>query len=264
MSIDQDLPQFSKPFPSRQTKHPRSLLGQIRMLILQPGLFFRTLATSGSQMWFLAAILILGVIGASGIRQQQLGGPDSSGNVAQAPDSGTGNPDISTTWTPALIAISKVAVNWVFLSLLLMIVSLSRSKRPQLGQNLRMVVWASLPLGLMAGLQLLFFASGGSPGKAGLSGLTHMLPGYDNLPTISQDLITTFSSYLTVFGLWTVILVYLGARNMLNGSPLVVIFVIVLWCGWMVIAPVAATQIANPPQGPLPTVVPLTSGTQAP
>src|SRR5579859_5214411 len=102
MSTDQELPQFSKPFASRQTKHPRSLLGQMRMLILQPRMFFRTLSASTSQMWFLAAILILGLIGASAIRQQQLGGADSSGVVSQAPDNGGGTApaDISATWTP--------------------------------------------------------------------------------------------------------------------------------------------------------------------
>jgi len=239
------------------------------MLIVQPRLFFRTLSTSNSQLWLLAAILILGVIGASAIRQQQLGGSESSGPVAGAPvapdiNGGNGSPDISTTWTPALIAVSQVVLNWIFLSLLLMIVSLSRSAAPQLGQNFRMVVWANLPLGLMAALQLLFYASGGSPGKAGLSGLTRMLPGFANLPSISQSLLTTLSTYLTIFGLWTVILVYLGARNMLNGSPLVVIFVIALWCAWMVIAPVAAENINNHSPGPLPTVVPFPDATQGP
>lgn len=231
------------------------------MLILQPALFFRTLSASRSQLWVATAILILGVIGASAVRQQALGGADSSFTASS--DSGLSS-DISATWTPALIATSKVIANWLFLSLLLLIVSLSKGAAPRYGQNVRLVVWASVPLGIMAALQLLYYASGGSPGKEGLSGLMRALPDFAALPAVSQGILTRLGGYLTLFSLWTVLLVYLGARNVLKGSRLVVAFVIVLWGAWLVMAPVALSSLTTHTSGPLPTVVPIPKAPQAP
>src|SRR5579859_5418731 len=112
LSTENDLAQFDKAFTPHKTQHPRTLLGQVRMLILQPRLFFRTLAPSNSQLWVVAAIVILGFIGASAVRQEALGGTDGSSSAFTASSDSGLSPDISATWTPVLIATSKVVANW--------------------------------------------------------------------------------------------------------------------------------------------------------
>lgn len=270
--------------PARQNaanrvKHPRSLLGQIRMVLLQPGLFFRTLPTTSSQHWILAAFLILALVSFSAIRQQELvsgggsvsftppvdtgGAPDdfSGGQTGGLAQGGTGAaPDISMTWKPALTASSEVVLNWVLLSLLLMIVSFSHSGKAQFGLNLRVAVWSSLPLGLMAALQLLYYSSGGAPGKPGLSGIVAELPFYKTLPSFSQLLLVALSTKLTVFWLWSLILLYLGARNSLGGMRIVVVLVIVLWVAWLVLLPAAITGLSAQSSEVTPTLMPLSDG----
>ncbi len=261
-----------RPIPGNRVRHPRGLFGQIRMALLQPGLFFQTLPASNSQHWLIAAFLILALIGVSAIRQQELASGSPSFNVPS--DSGTGDsgqtpggtdttnavtPDISTTWKPALTAASEVVVNWIFLGVLLIIVSVSRSSPPRFGLNVKIVIWASLPLGLMAALQLLYYSSGGMPGKPGLAGLVSDLPGFGNLPTFTQALLVSLGSRLTLFWLWSLILVYLGARHTLGGMRLVIALVLLLWIVWLVFLPVAINSLNNPHLESVPTLMPLTT-----
>jgi hypothetical protein len=267
------------PGQGNRIKHPRSLLGQIRMVLLQPGLFFRTLPTTSSQHWILAAFLILALVGFSAIRQQELISGSGSVSFSPPPDTsappddfsggqsdglsqnGTAAaPDISMTWKPALTASSEIVVNWLLLSVLLIIVSVSRSGQLKFGLNVRIAVWSSVPLGLMAALQLLYYSSGGAPGKPGLSGIVVDLPAYKTLPSIWQLLLVSLSSRLTVFWLWSLILLYLGARNALGGMRIVVLLVIALWIAWLVLVPAAITGLTAQSTEIAPTLMPLSDG----
>src|SRR5262249_15510415 len=151
---------------------------------------------------------------------------------------------------------SEMIVNWISLSLILTIVSLSQSIRPQFDRNLRIAVWASLPFGLMAALQLLYYGSGGHPGNPGLSGLVSNLPGFNDWPQMSQMVLLSLSTRLTIFWLWNLILLYLGARYVLGGSRIVIVLVLGLWIGWLVLLPLAGTSLTSRNNDPLPTVVP--------
>ncbi len=260
--------------PGNYRKRPAGLLTQMRMVLLQPGQFFRFQVSDNSQHWLAAAFIILVLIGASAIRQQQLAPAAGSGGITPStegsgPDNGTGtnvspSDDISMVWKPALTAASEKILDWVLLSLMLFIVSLTRMQSPQFGQNLRIVIWASVPLGLMAALQLLYYASGGQPGQSGLSGLVTKLPGFGNLPSLAQILLTSLSSHVTLFWLWSLVLVYLGARYTLGGIPIVIVSVLVLWIAWLVVLPVAVNSLNRQSTLPVPTVVPLPDANSTP
>jgi hypothetical protein len=226
-------------------------------------MFFRTLPTANRQHWLLVAIIVLMLVGFNAIRKQELlsGGGFSS---VSTPDGAGPSPDISMTWRPALTAASEIVLNWLVLSVFLVIVSLSRSTRPQFGQNLRVAIWTSLPLGLMAALQLVFYSSGGKPGKAGLSGIIPEIAGFSNLPSFSQMLLLSLGAQLTVFWLWSLILIYLGARYALGGLRTVVVFVIALWIAWLVLLPAAASSFTTTNAEPLPTLVPFPEASQSP
>jgi hypothetical protein len=260
MSAHDDGGSIGKPYKPIPMKQPRGLLGQIRLAIIQPRTFFSTLASSTSQNWFLVAILILGAVGASAIRQQELANPNAtigspSVQLPDSPESGV-PADVSMTWRPALLASSRIVLNWLFLSAVLMIVPLSRGVRPQFGANLRMVIWAYLPLGLMAILQLFFYATGGQPGNPGLSGMVKAPSASSSLPMISTELLRSAAQHLTIFNLWTICLVYLGARHMLKGSSILIIVLIVLWCASIIMLPVAVESVNNQIAAPLPTIIP--------
>jgi hypothetical protein len=231
----------------------------MRMVFLQPRLFFRMQREATSQHWLLAALIILVLVSASAIRQQQFAsGLDSVPAVEGA------SPDTSLTWKPALTASSQMILNWISLSAILIIVSLSQSIRPRFDQNLRVVIWASMPFGLMAALQLLYYSSGGHPGNPGLSGLINDLPSFQALPSTLQMLVQSFSAQLTIFWLWNLILLYLGARYTLGGMRVMIALVLGLWVAWLVLLPLGVASFNSGSGDPLPTLVPFSEATQSP
>ncbi len=260
-----------------QQSRPRSLIGQILAALLQPGSFFRGL--TASRQWLWVALLVLVLTGAAAVRQASLSAaaanPDSGAPVAVDPSAGGGFPggggggggggidsgippnggvpdaapapgDVIGTWTTALVAAGTIVLGWVIQMVLLCEVSLFRGRAPALGQNLRIAVWASLPLALMAGLQLAYYAAGGSVGQAGLIGYVGHVPNYADHAPFVQALIISALSRMTVFWLWSALLLYFGARYALGGHWFTSVLVVLMWLAVLIVAPVATGAITAP------------------
>ncbi|MBC8100294.1 MAG: YIP1 family protein [Armatimonadetes bacterium] len=269
----------------------RSLISQLSTALLQPVYFFRTLPNLGeTRQWLWVALLVLGLIGFSAVRQQALAGsltPDgtitpitddfgapfddgSGGDLGGVPggdfgippgdDFGSPLPDgglgtggtggsaaaVTDTLTTGVIAASRVLLGWVILSVLLGEVSLLRGKAPRIGRNFQIAVWASLPLALMALIQTLYWGAGGTPGQAGVGGLLAEWDGFLTQPPLMQALLVSVASLLTVFWLWSLMMIYFGARFALDGRRWASLLVVLSWLVFSVVAPVATGIIPIP------------------
>lgn len=153
------------------------------------------------------------------------------------------NPPVDTSvtllnWNISLITASAFLLGWLAQALLLSLVSLFKGRAPHFGLNLQIAIWAALPLGLMAGLQLLYYSAGGPIGADGISGLVSELPGYESLTPFAQALVTALASQITIFWFWNLLLLYFGGRYALDGGWLSSFLVVVLWMVLIILVPV--------------------------
>jgi Yip1 domain len=261
---------YSLTQPARQ----RGLWGQIWMTLLQPGQFFRALpAIDQTRQWLWAGLLILGLIGFSAVRQTAT--PAVDPNAFQIPTDSSSQPDpnvfgggdfgappedgvppgdlgagapqnTSATWTTVLVAASGIVMGWFIQSLLLCEVSLLKGFSPRLGRNFQIAIWASLPLAFMAVLQLLYYAAGGSIAGAGVSGFVTEISGYADMQPFVQAIILSFATQLTLFWLWNLALIYVGARRALHGRWWSSLLVVIAWSVILVVVPVLNGAIKAP------------------
>ncbi len=243
-------------------------------------------APSSSRQWFWVAVLILALNGFSAVRQESLasglggGGGDSisqspgdfssqpSGGFSSAPggaiaiqpggfpggggdlgsiptDTGTTS-DISSTWVTALISATTILVGWFVLAVILCEVPLFNGVRPTFSQNLQIAIWTTVPLGVMAGLQVIYFAAGGKVGAGGISGLLDYWKTYNDLSPFIRSVLLSLTSRLTIFWVWTLVLIYIGGRNALNGKAWAVILVVVVWALILIFVPVITGAVTAP------------------
>lgn len=268
---------------------PRGLVGQISLVLLEPGAFFRALPfVENSRQWVWAALLILALVGISAVRQDALlngdtgvtpidsgifpGGDGGGGGIGRPVGPGVVIPsdpfgggeappvpaeptvsstDVSATWTTALLAASSVILGWFILALLLCEVSLFNGVAPSLGRNVQIAIWTSVPFGLMAALQLLYYAAGGTVGEPGISGLLARWDGYAALPAFTKSLLLSLTSRLTLFWLWSLVLLYIAGRMALRGKAWAVLIVVVVWVIVVVVVPVltGAVTVADDEAG---------------
>jgi hypothetical protein len=261
---------------SAPNRPQRGLLGSISIVLLQPALFFRTLPPmSATRQWLWVALLVLALVGFNAVRRESLSASPAGEAPIMAPDMGGGildprqggapmdpgmgmemppagvpqdvgaggQMDTATRWTTALIAASGIALIWLGLTVLLSEVSLLNGSAPRLAHNFQISIWTSLPLGLLALLQLLYQAGGGVVGAPGLSGLVSELPFYADLPLFARSLLLSFASNLTLFWLWSLMLVYFGARFALHGRWWAALLVLVSWIIVLTLVPVLTGNI---------------------
>lgn len=273
--------------PLGQRARTRSLPTQVSAVTLQPVYFFRTLADlQSTRQWLWIGIAILLLTGISAVQQQalsatstltpEMGGevfpPDLGGgfdrglggggiDVGVPPDFGgppveggstTGGTSggLASTWTTALIAATKALLGWGVLTLLLCEVSLLNGVVPRFGHNFQIAVWASIPLGIMAALQLIYYAGGGTPRQAGLNGVVSELPIYASMAPFFQSLLLSLTENLTVFWVWSLVLIYFGARFALHGKRWSSVLVVVIWVVVLVFTPVLTGAITAPEPEP--------------
>ncbi len=256
----------------------RGLLAQISMILFQPITFFREIPTlQTSRQWAWMAFLIVLVVGFSTI--QQANHADSSGETTTPPTdeffgeppmmgmgggggfdfggppidgpvpSGAGASDggsSAANWEIALIAAAGFVLVWLVQAALLSEVSLFRGQSPNLGDNLQIAIWASVPLAVMAALQLVFAWTGGEVGQPGISGLIAETPLFESAGEFGQKVLIAFSSNLTLFWLWSLILLYIGARQVLKGHVLSSAAVVAAWVIVLTLAPVVTNQVTLP------------------
>ncbi|MEO8611519.1 MAG: YIP1 family protein [Chloroflexota bacterium] len=173
--------------------------------------------------------------------------PIDTGIPPNLPTDGLGSTtNITTTWTTALLAATTVIIGWFVLTVILSEVTLFNGRAPSMGQNFQIAVWASIPFALMAGLQLIYYAAGGKVGGAGLSGLLSEWGGYDTLPAFWRNVVLSLTSRLTLFWVWSLILIYIGARNTLHGKRWASVLVVMVWATLLVVVPVVTGAVKAP------------------
>lgn len=225
----------------------RGLLTDLIMLIMQPVSFFAALGRKPSSHTLWVALLILAVlifnslqnpVGMSGQASVDMpavsgfpgeGMPFDPGFSLDGGEGASAATDPSAQWMNAISAAATQILQWLVLALLLMEVPVFNKRRPQFNKNIQIVVWASFPLALMAMLQSIFIAAGGSIAHAGFSGFLEDWAAFSFLNIRAQSLIHALASELTLFWLWSLYLIYLGARKTLRGKQSVVLLVLISW-----------------------------------
>lgn len=266
--------QSSDTYVMERNGRSRSLISQITTVLLQPVYFFRTMPASSQWVWI--AFIILALVGSSAVRQSQLADQSSSGDavsemppmldpsmgippggIAMDPGFGgvpttgdsTGAPadDISQTTMTAVIAAGTIVLIWLVQAVVLSEVSMLNGAMPRLGRNFQIAVWASVPLGVMAALQLLYYAAGGTGGVMGLSLLLEDWTWYQAQSDFTKALIYSLASRATLFWLWSLLLLYLGARHALRGHVISAFIAVAAWVIIVVLVPVLSGAIEAPP-----------------
>jgi hypothetical protein len=180
----------------------------------------------------------------SGSFEEPIGGGDPFGggvpqeSGGEVPSTPKDPEDVFNSWSTALVAAGNLLLQWMGLSVILIEASLLSGKRPTLGKNFQIAVWASLPLALMALLQIIYMMAGGQIKADGLSGLLSEWKAYDDLPDFWRNAALSLSSRLTLFWLWTLSLIYFGARYGLKSRTVGAFLAIVIWVIALTVIPV--------------------------
>jgi hypothetical protein len=284
MSNRQIQPVRPRDYQLARQVRPRSLWGQLWTITLQPGYFFHTLPSPGdSRQWVWVAILILSLVGLSAVRQEAIQNAGTGSNSSPidfnsppGTDLGGGNPfssnpnpitipsgvvpgdsdggssstspdDISATLTTALIAASYILLGWFILAVLLSEIPLFNGQRPSFSQNLQIAIWTTVPMGVMAGIQVVYYAAGGGVGQPGLSGLLSAWKPYETFSAFPKSIVLSLAIRATLFWLWSLLLIYRGGRSALNGRRWSVMIVVAAWTLILVIVPVVTGSISAEP-----------------
>lgn len=274
MSENVARPPVANPVVNQRPRKPaRGLMGQVSMVIFQPAKFFAEMPTTQhNRQWAWMGLLLLIVIGFNSV--QQYDAKNSSGSSGDSefvdpmmgmdmgggmmndpfmpPDMGMGGGDTSSTgasntstkWEIGLVAGTGMVFVWFAQVLILSQVSLFKGQAPVVSDNLQIVIWATVPLGLMALFQMFFRWTGGTIGEAGLLGLMVQTSFYQSANPFLQAILKTLASHMTLFWVWSLVLIYIGARHVLQGRMLPSILAVVMW----VVMFVAVPHILNPPQ----------------
>jgi len=253
-------------------KLPNGVWGQIRTLLFHPETFFKALGASTSA-WLFVAVVLMMLTGVSEVQRQQrliavtpdgtsgdFGAPTvdegmpmgdpmmpgmPGGGVPLPPTEvgGGGGPTTSVPITQQLEQIlgasGPILAIWLILTPLLAIVPFFNRAAPRWSRALQIAIWATVPLGVLALLQLAYYSAGGKAGEPGLVGIVDELPFYVSLTAMQKSLLLSASSKVTLFHGWTLALIYLGARQTLRGKRAVVMVIIAAWLALMVFLPVA-------------------------
>lgn len=168
--------------------------------------------------------------------------PGDLGGMPPGEMPGSGQPesaaDVTQTTITALTAAVGVLLGWFALAGILLIVPMLRGRAPQFSTGLQIAIWATLPLAIMVLVQFVYQALGGTIGaQMGVTVLLNRWDGFAALPSASQALLTSLASQITIFSVWSVIMVYAGARTALRGSRAAALIAIILWITVAAIAP---------------------------
>lgn len=211
-----------------------NLFSQFSGVILRPVTFFGNLPPlSATRQWLWMAVVIVAGMGAVQF------------SVNTDPARSTVD-----TWSMVLVLVAGQVAVWFLLTCLLALVSMFNGQRPRFGVNLQIAVWSFAPFVLMAGLQLFYIATGGAIHSAGLSRLIIHLPAYTEANLTTQQIMLAFASNLTIFGLWQVVLLMVGARQALQGKRSVIVLVALIWVVLMTALPVITGTVREPQDVP--------------
>lgn len=258
----------------RPRKPARGLFGQVSTVIFQPAKFFAEMPRiQDNRQWAWVGLLLLIILGLNVVQQHEadtasptdggmidpmmggmgmdMMGDPFMGDPFMSPDMGIGGGEssadsainTSTKWEMALVAGAGMVFIWFAQAVVLSQVSLFKGRAPVWSDNLQIVIWAAVPLGLMALFQMFFRWTGGEIGQAGLSGLLIERAFYQEANPFLQSVLKALASNLTLFWVWSMVLIYVGARHVLGGQPIASALAVVMW----VVVLVAIPPIINPP-----------------
>ncbi|MCU0514990.1 MAG: hypothetical protein MUE40_20740, partial [Anaerolineae bacterium] len=269
--------------PTRRTASarphaPRGLWAQVRLLLLQPGAFFR--AYPHGQSWLAVALLLMLLSGFSELQRDKRLPSGTGADAAALPspaeavvdpgllppgeafpgDFGTsplppGDPgaplpdaagsagDLTADLGAVLVAGSRLPVLWGLTALLLWLAALLWRVKFRAGDALRLAVWVSVPLGLMAALQLAFYAAGGRAGLPGLTGFLDEWPAYATLPPLLQSGLLSAAGRGTLFDAWCAVLLLLAARRAVRVPGVLAGGVLLLWLAGLILLPIATGAV---------------------
>jgi len=264
-----------------QARRARGFISNLIAVLLQPGLFFRTFPTN--TQWVIVAILVLVVAGVQTVRQPTAhtltsadpllplidpalsGGGDfgNGGGITVGPPGSFNGPPVSgdfgggasapvsseairNTTTTALFAAGTILIAWLIQSVLFGLVPLLRGRSANLGRNLQVAVWASVPIGLLFLLRLIYYESGGAPESPGLTALIDGWSDFAVLSPFVQNIVYMLLSSLTLFWAWNIVLIYLGARYALNGRAWSAFLVTLMWVILAITIPVVTGNVTAP------------------
>jgi hypothetical protein len=261
--------------PTHAARSSRGIFDQVAALLIQPKIFFRTLPQSRQWLWVAALVLVIFGFAASNqvksdatsndtaqsqgfdltLLQADAAAQTTTVGTQSAATQTTGTADTNNALMSALLAACEVLVIWAGQVILLCVIPMLGGRPPRIGRSLQIAVWATLPLALMLVLRQIYFAAGGTGGAVGLSLLLEEWDGYATLPTGAQRLLAAFMSNISVFWLWSLLLLYCGARYALGGKYWSATLLIVIW---MVAVPAVTALVSDP----VTTVSPHTTTTQ--
>lgn len=154
-------------------------------------------------------------------------------------------------WTMILLTLAQVLAMWFGAAVVLMLVSLFQGKRPRFGHNLQLAIWASVPLGVMALLQIIYVASGGVINSRGIARVIVNMEAYPSWSPMVQQFMLSLAMHAHLFAVWHLALLYIGARQHLGGRRVIIALVLVVWVLIAVIVPITL-GLVQPPADPVP------------
>ena len=225
-----------RPYTRRKAK---GLLAEIQQVILHPVAFFEALPEQGdSRSWLMVAFLILALIAYSAIQQAALLPADFSTTTSANP--------VQQQVLTGLMAASRLIIAWIVQAVMLMPIALFSKKSPRFALNLHIAIWSSLPFAILALIQIAYLWAGGPIGGSGIApAISSVLP-YDMLSSNLGILIINFAEHFTLFGIWNLILLYLGGRYSLQGNGLIVAGLLLLWLILLFLVPTMIDISSSP------------------
>ncbi len=278
-------PRFNPQDVTRRRNH--GLVGHLSTLLLQPRLFFHTFPET--RHWLIVAALSLIVVGYLAVQDSPSAGAaappagmpgpgaapltgmpgpgmmsltfDTGGDPFGAPlpvdpsggFGGGGTPtatDTTSQVTTAVTAGALIVGLWGAQALLLLLVPMLNGRAPSFSRGFQVAVWASVPLVLMLIVQAVYHSAGGVGDAPGVSALLTRWDEYEMQSADVQWLLMSAASQVTIWRLWALGLLYLGAREALHGHRLSVLLVCALWIGIAVVAPVMMGMTPLPSDAP--------------
>jgi hypothetical protein len=216
----------------RKTK---GFFAQVQQVILHPVAFFEALPEQGeSRTWLMAAFLILLLIGYSAVQQQAA--------VPEEFSMSTSNP-VQQQVITGLMAAFGLIIAWLVQAALLIPVAILSKRNANFALNLHIAIWASLPFAILAMVQIAYLWAGGPIGGAGLAPAISSVMSYETMTSAWGIFVLNFAEQFTLFGLWNLALLYLGARYSIQGAKGSIGIALAFLIVWVILLLLVPTMI---------------------
>jgi hypothetical protein len=213
----------------------KGFFAQVQQVILHPVAFFEALPEQAeSRTWLMAAFLILLLIGYSAVQQKAAVPEDFSMS--------TSNP-VQQHVITGLMAAFGLMIAWLVQAALLLLVAILSQRKANFALNLHIAIWSSLPFALLAMIQIAYIWAGGPIGGAGLAPAISSVMPYETMTSVWGIFLLNVAEQFTLFGLWNLALLYLGARHSIQGAKGNIGIVLAFLLIWLILLLIVPTII---------------------